>query len=872
MASVLHSLHSDQFSTERMASLRIVLTNLFGLYLIISGDHSGCCLDTVWQPPRPSISHLQAVSGEQSLSVSWLVNHSGLVGVVTEIQISRTENYTVIYNENVSAPTADLNRYTWTWTSALPLECVDHSVRIRHFYNQSVPSPWSDWVTNYGVEAEDKPKIFPSERVLKEATSAMFCCVPRVGVHIAKLTFNNSVKYRLISIGARVGAIAVDNLTIPKAFINAVLLSCTDTSGRSNHTWNYVSFPPQKPRNLSCMTSDMTSVTCTWDPGRERPRYDKNSETHTLHIVNSDQAPITCEPSSCTFLVVPHLDEYNISVVVKNQLGEEMRSYSFNISDRVFPVVEWDIVSPGVTNATVSWILQGNLTQLNFLCQVATDPHGTTELSCDRHCKVTLEHLLPSTHYSTKVRCSARGRFWGKWTGPVSFTTYPLGTLNLWRRIKQLSDPNSRWVTLLWIPHISGSANMGIIQGYTIQWSQEGQNRTKWMDSGQTKAEISIGPGRCEFIVQTVLQDGLAIPARITIPEMDVKENLPVEKRLSSGIAGSFNLSWAEQVTATCGYTVEWCTLGNTAPCTLQWMRIQKGNSTLFLPGENFKAGCRYTFNIYGCTENGHRLLEIQTGYSQELNPVQSPSLVEAVQSSSSSVTLEWHYNEDDPAHPAFITGYLVIAQELGSHMLPGSAANMFRVSVEDPGRKSVTIEGLQQGREYAFSVSALTKWGPGQPASITARTKTNYSAYLAKILTPIFLVLGCTILLWPQRKMLKEMFAYPAGMSIKTSELETFLNQAGVSVQSHKVEDCISCDIEILDTHPPLNETTTLTDPEPLTAPPPSPSSLSSTSCHFPVCHPKQSTAQSATMLCDTPPLRMQQVLLIRHQKISGE
>lgn len=37
------------------------------------------------------------------------------------------------------------------------------------------------------------------------------------------------------------------------------------------------------------------------------------------------------------------------------------------------------------------------------------------------------------------------------------------------------------------------------------------------------------------------------------------------------------------------------------------------------LPG-NFTAGLRYSFNIYGCTENGHKLLEVKTGYSQELS------------------------------------------------------------------------------------------------------------------------------------------------------------------------------------------------------------------------------------------------------------
>lgn len=50
----------------------------------------------------------------------------------------------------------------------------------------------------------------------------------------------------------------------------------------------------------------------------------------------------------------------------------------------------------------------------------------------------------------------------------------------------------------------------------------------------------------------------------------------------------------------------------------------------------------------------------------------------------------------------------------------------LFNVSVADPQRKSVTIDGLQQNQQYVFSVSALTKQGPGQPATVTIRTRTN--------------------------------------------------------------------------------------------------------------------------------------------------
>lgn len=90
---------------------------------------------------------------------------------------------------------------------------------------------------------------------------------------------------------------------------------------------------------------------------------------------------------------------------------------------------------------------------------------------------------------------------------------------------------------------------------------------------------------------------------------------------------------------------MEWCIPGDRDPCALQWVKVPVGTNMLSLPAGslflsflcshpltgvaaalilfcfagNFKAGCRFTFIIYGCTESGHRLLEIQTGYTQEL-------------------------------------------------------------------------------------------------------------------------------------------------------------------------------------------------------------------------------------------------------------
>lgn len=68
-----------------------------------------------------------------------------------------------------------------------------------------------------------------------------------------------------------------------------------------------------------------------------------------------------------------------------------------------------------------------------------------------------------------------------------------------------------------------------------------------------------------------------------------------------------------QQAVSTCRYFLFAVTQSLEDP--FSWLRP----SLRFCFAANFEAGCRYTFNIYGCTENGHKLLEIQTGYTQEL-------------------------------------------------------------------------------------------------------------------------------------------------------------------------------------------------------------------------------------------------------------
>lgn len=61
-----------------------------------------------------------------------------------------------------------------------------------------------------------------------------------------------------------------------------------------------------------------------------------------------------------------------------------------------------------------------------------------------------------------------------------------------------------------------------------------------------------------------------------------------VWKRLYGAAAAGFNLSWHNQETATCGYTVEWCIPGDNDPCALQWMEVPAGSNMLSLPAGTF--------------------------------------------------------------------------------------------------------------------------------------------------------------------------------------------------------------------------------------------------------------------------------------------
>ncbi|KAK7163994.1 hypothetical protein R3I94_002652 [Phoxinus phoxinus] len=734
----------------------------------------------------PTIIKLQALD-MWTLEMEWTMNQKEERRNQTyEIQVGRTTNMDIVDRINVSRGSLD-TVHTMVWTSQLPLNCVDHSVRIRLISDASPSSSWSLWKTNKG-ETHNTIRLFPDRQVLREGSTVMFCCIYPTETNTTFMFFRNS-PYKANNISPQVKAIRVENISATNHY------GVNFYSEDSNETAvNYVTFPPEKPQDFRCETEDMRNVSCSWKMRRAPNLRGPQRRNYTLLI--SDSRAVSCkpEPNACRFEVVPQQIHYNITLLVTNSLGRASETYKFNITDRVFPVPVRLDVAAGVLDSVVVLQLNGSFKGLLLSCQIEIEPsvpiEGLDKNGSDSMQSYTFrpQHLKPSTQYSTRGRCAVQGNDWGRWTEPRPFNTEPLVTIDLWRRIRD--DPN-RTLTLVWKNVSSDSL---CIEAYEVCVSNSNPQRSVCMNVTQKQTELPLDLHMCNITVRAVTQSGLSIPSHITIPP--AYTDIPKEKRIM-GNEKEFHLTWMRDSVATCDYIVEWCMLGIASPCNLQWRKVPVNQTSLNLDTADFKAGVQYTFTIYSCSAEGHRPREKQIGYLEEQEPMEYPTLDTNPHITWSSVNLKWTFKEEDPSHAGFITGYVITVQEDSE---AGSDLNSFRQSVDDPHSKSFTVSGLEEDQPYRFLLAACTSAGCGPETTGTFRTRKNYYLLTAKILTPLLGLFCCCICLWSNRSMLRgfpnETFGF---LHIKALDLDEDLYEASEKIHSLKIEDCKWCDVEIL-------------------------------------------------------------------------
>ncbi|KAL1273704.1 hypothetical protein QQF64_026518, partial [Cirrhinus molitorella] len=708
----------------------------------------------------PDIIKLQALDMWR-LEMEWMMNQNEeQTNQTYEIQVGRTANMDIVNSMNVSRTSLEAV-HTLVWTSQLPLNCVDHSVRIRLISNDSPSSSWSSWKTIYGEMnlAHNEIRMFPEDQVLREGSTVMFCCIYPTETNITYMFFRNT-KYEVINISPQVKAIQVENINDTNVY--GVNFYCEG----SELAINFVTFPPEKPLDFRCETEDMRYAYCSWK--LRRASQLKSDQIWKLLI--SDSKSVDCDveslnPGTCGFDVIQQQITYNITLLLSNSLGQESESYIFNITDRVFPVPKLLEVTAGVFDSLVILQLNGNFKGLLFICQIELEPGGIKQdldkngSDSMQYYAFRLQHLKPSTQYFVRGRCAVQGNDWGRWTTQTPFITEPLVSINLWRQIR---DHTNRTVTLLWNTVSSDSAEL-YIEAYEVCVSYRNPERTMCTNITQTQVELNRDDNISDISVRAVIQSGLSETAHINIPsastgdkavqqQMTVVTDTGSMKRIMGSEKG-FQLTWTRASTATCGYTIEWCMLGIALPCNLQWRKVPANQTSLNLNAGDFKAGVQYAFDIYGCSTEGHQHHEKQIGYLKEQKPTQCPTLDSNPDITWSSVNLKWSFNEKDPSHTGFITEYVITVQDESQS---SSSLSFLRQSVDDPHSKSWTVSGLEEDQLYTFQLAACTSAGCGPETCATFRTRKNYYLLAVKVVVPLLVLVSCCVCLWSYRNLLR--------------------------------------------------------------------------------------------------------------------
>uniref|UniRef100_A0A672MJF7 Oncostatin M receptor n=1 Tax=Sinocyclocheilus grahami TaxID=75366 RepID=A0A672MJF7_SINGR len=556
----------------------------------------------------PDVIELQALDMWR-LEVKWIMNQNEEQRNQTyEIQVGRTTNMDIVDSMNVSRGSLEAV-HTLVWTSQLPLNCVDHSVRIRLI---SCASP-SKHVGQPASAVKPPPGMFPDDQVLREGSTVMFCCIYPKETHITSMFFDNTL-YKVINVSAQVKAIRVENIKVTNSF----------------------------GVNFYC---------------------DRNSDVTAYNFV-------TCE--------------YKCPIVQHNSNPCENLPYQIN-------KMNFTEMLKHILCSSVVVVLQD------------LDKNGSDSMQCYAF---RLQHLKPSTLYSVRGRCAVQGNDWGRWTTQRLFITGKQRVMGQHKHLYKRSV-----LTRFTLPQVSNDSE-SYIKAYEVCVSYRNTEMSVCMNVTQTQVELTRDINMSDITVRAVIQSGLSEPAHITIPSA-YTDSMLSEKRIMGNEKG-FQLTWTRDSAATCGYTIEWCMLGIALPCNLQWRKVPANQTCLNLNSGDFKAGVQYAFEIYGSSAEGHRRHEKQIGYLKE----QSKS---AHTHFTCHITLKWSFNEKDPSHAGFITGYVITIQDYSE-----VGSDLSKQSVDDPHSKSWTVSGLEEDWPYIFQLAACTSAGCGPETTATFRTRQN--------------------------------------------------------------------------------------------------------------------------------------------------
>nr|XP_009477633.1 PREDICTED: leukemia inhibitory factor receptor [Pelecanus crispus] len=787
--------------------------------------------DISFVPLTPHILSLTPDFSTSTLNLKWSDNGSVFpygLDAFWQIQILRKEAMEKVTQATYySKLTHEDIILSWNWTSDMPLECTSHYVKIRCYINVTQfvgPKDWSAWSPVEKVPGKDtEPNgrgVFPQDTVVAVGSDVTICCVHGEGQRIQQMTYGPEI-YPMIHLSSRSSAIRVLNASASDTSGTNVV--CTLSEDEMDGTVLFVGYAPDIPQNLSCETSNLLIIMCTWKPGRPSGLYGKRRTKYSLFERISGKN-VSCEvdemnrDSVCGFPVLPDQKTYDFILGVSNPIGQTETSLLIDLTQRVHPKTPEKLTVSGNSSTSVrlDWFINGSFAEIRLLCQIEISS-GRSERKlhnvsmtggkCSTY-TAQLNTLHPYTKYQFRVRCSAADHFWrwSSWSRIEEHTTLeapPARGPDIWRE----RSPSGKSLKIFWKPLSLSEANGKIVSHEVSCYLLETPLEYKEVTEPSNSTEIKLGKKDCVISVIAKNHAGSSPPSRITSVELP-SDNVKTDRAVAMG--NGIYISWNSYPNMTCGYIVKWCHSSGSEPCSVDWQKFPSNTTDAVIKSALFRPGVRYNFSLYGCKSSGYQLLKNITGYMKELPPKRAPNFT-VEETSSDSILVKW---EDIPIEDCqgFLEGYRLSFAKgekdaLKPRLLESGNPELKVKNITDLTKKSLKILDLQGKTSYQLDLQAYTAGGLSPPNSLYVVTKEDSVGLIIAILIPVAVVvlLGvvASIFCYRKREWIKETFypEIPNPENSKALQFQKNICEGTKTLKTLEMNPCTPNSVEVVET-----------------------------------------------------------------------
>ncbi|XP_044788538.1 oncostatin-M-specific receptor subunit beta isoform X5 [Bubalus bubalis] len=718
-------------------------------------------------PLTPESLNVSINSTKQCLHLQWTVHNPDYhqeLKMVFQIQISRFKASNVIWMENYSTTVKRNQVLHWSWESELPLECAIHFVRMRTMVDDArIPAPrfWSNWSSWEKADAQnslgDHPLyVFPKDKLVEEGSDVTICYISRNHQDNISCYLEDVLTYGR-QLDQNVWAFELKNVSfIRKTGTN---FYCKG-QGVPEGVVLFVSKVLEEPKDFSCETRDLKTLTCTWDPGNDTGLIQLPS--YTLFESFSGKKTLCKHRNRCDWRVTQDSQEmYNFTLVAENYFRKRSVSILFNLIHGVHPLAPYKLFPKTVsaTDATMTWKVYSIGNSSALLCQLQLLGEGKViqqhNISVRLNGEYLLSELKPDTEYMARVRCAYADHFW-KWSELISqnFTTAeaaPSEAPDVWRDVTFVSGHPT--VTLFWKPLSKVHAN-GKILFYNVvveNLDEPSSLEVLSVPAPANSTKVTLNQSSYQICVTAHNSVGPSPASTVAISGHPGNEN--VEEGRMNGTEDGFPMSWKPQSRNATGYVVEWCDSPQHLPCVLRWKNLGPTNTGTVISSEPsrcaFRPGVRYNFRIYEIsTKRMAHLLEKKAGYLKELD---------------NSVCCKY--------------------------------------TIDNPDQKTFVVKDLQPESVYEFLVTPYTSAGEGPLDDFRkVTTPDEYSHILIHIILPmIFCVLVIMIICYLKSQWLKDKCYPDIPDPYKSSVLSLIKFKENPHITIMNVNDCVPDAIEVV-------------------------------------------------------------------------